>query len=355
MTLYIILLFLSILFAIIAHYSKTKNYILGGTLMGFLCLMCALRDLECGTDTLNYLIIFTEDPNNPLREPLYVLSMLLIRDYRVFLFFYAIITYSLIFFSLTKEVRLICFGIVVFLICPNKLFPETFNIIRQALAGSLILFAFIEVKHGYKWKSIICIFIACGFHFSSIIAFPFLLVRQQCYNLRFSITIVFTTFIFGILGGAQIIVEMLIQLLGIGWGDYITLLALKTLSYSEKLQGASFTYNLTLLVPNILCCLITYPYKELSKNKYGYYYNIFILTTVLGNIFIPAMPYGFRFIYSLEFIQLLIVPMAYQYESNRTRLYIIALMILNIGIYIHYLYHLPSVGNRGIVPYKSII
>lgn len=332
---------------------KTLNIVCVIAFSLIMCLMCCFRDLECGTDTLNYYLIYKNDPDNPLREPLYVLSMLLTEDFRSFLIFYAALTYILLGYEIIKEVKLGCFAILIFMVSPNKFFPESFNIIRQSLAGVLILYAFIQWNKQNRLKTFISIVCAIGIHYSSIIAVPFLFIKKM--PLRFPIAVggVLLSLIIGMCFGGERLLAFFSQSLSMLNLDYMMLLASKIDSYQNNVETSSFTYNLSILIPLCLICIFSYPFNAKAKSEYGYYYKIFFLITILANIIIPTMAYGFRFVFSVEYIQLLVIPKAYQLSSYRIRQAILCICGLMILVYLHYLYNMPTYAIRGIVPYKT--
>lgn len=353
MGLYLILFIINIAVIIAAKRNVAYNKICAFLLLSFMCTLCACRDLYCGRDTLNYYNIYTEDPDNILREPLYVLSMLCIPDFRLFLIFYCIPIYYITYYCLSKEVKLCCIGLLVYMISPSKFFPESFNIIRQSLSGALILWAFTEMRAKRKTRAIILILIACGFHFSSIVAFPFLfLSRIKLKQVPVLISIM-ASFLIGLMFSSGSLMKFIGNNIGGLGGDVFQLISLKILSYSDNFGTASFSYNLTLTIPLTLACIFCYPLSKRAKIQYRYYYNIFFVTTLIANVVIPAIAYGFRFVYSLEYIQMLVIPNAYLYGTKRQKICIIIVLILFTLLYFHYLLNLPSNSDRTIVPYKA--
>ena len=355
MELYIILSFIAIIFVIIVKDNRRENILFSSLLLLFLCFLCTFRDLECGRDTLNYYYIYETDPNNLFREPLYVLSMIASGDFRLFIALFSVSTYFILIYVICKYLKLSCLGVLIFMISANKFFPESFNIIRQTLAGCLIMYSFIVENNRNRNKAILIIAVAFCIHFSSLIAFPFLFLKKNILLKPYTvITILLISMLIGLSGIFNMLFITSLKALSFISGDLYNLIILKALSYGEQVNKTNITYNLSFIVPAILTCILSYPYSHKAKKQNRYFYNVFLLSTLIGNLLIPSFPYGFRFIFSLSFIQIILIPNAYNLCSKQYKKYFWGLFVLLLIIHLHYLYNMPLNTQRGIVPYKSI-
>lgn len=352
MVLYFSLLILTELCCVYANGNKRREIICTALLLIILCSLCGLRGLECGTDNINYYSIF-KYKNYDSFEYAFIGSLYVIPYFQLWLFSYAFITYSIIFFQLKKETKYMCLGVLIFMISTSKFFPETFNVIRQAIAASIILWAFVSWNHSKHTQAFFAIIIASLFHTSSIIAVPLFFLKK----VRVPYYICVVTLLATVVLGMRHILNDTLQLFALGFTDYNPADAVADVVNKYSSYGSGTTYlnaNAMLIntFPITVMGLLTYPFSEESKEKYGFYYNIFWIATLIGNLFIPAMEYGFRVVFSLQIVQVLVLPLAYQYSKRIMRqLQICYLGILSI-VYLYYLHLLPVVGIRPIVPYK---
>lgn len=354
MALYILLLLITVLGCIYSGNNKKREIICSAIIISILLILCGLRGINCGTDNINYLRIFTTHDFESF-EYGFIASYFLIPNFQLWLFLYAAFTYMILFFQLKKETTYMCLGILIYMISTTKFFPETFNIIRQALAASIMLWAFISWKNSKKLETFIAIAIATLFHTSSIIALPFLLLKY----IRLPYWLCVTAVIITVGLGMTHIINDTLQLFALGItefnsSDSTAELAAKYASYGNDTSFQNANAMLLNTVPITGMAILTYPFSKDAKNAYGFYYNIFILATIIGNIFIPAMVYGFRLVFSLQIVQVLVLPLAYQYYNKLGRQLITCYLILLSIVYLYYLHLLSIVGIRSIIPYKFI-
>lgn len=352
MATYIILLFAVVLLCIGAGKNKKRQVICSAIILGIMATMCALRGINCGTDNINYLQIFTQKEYSSL-EIGFIASYYIFPNFQLWLSAFAIATYSILFFQLKKETLYMCMGVLIFMISTSKFFPESFNVIRQSLAASLILWSFISWQHSKKSQAFLGILTAMLFHTSSIIALPFFLLKK----IKFPYWICAVGVILTVILGMRHIINETLQLFVIGATEYnsndnLTDIANKYSSYGYNESEANAKGMLVNTFPISAMVLITYPWSKEAKEKFGFYYNIFFIATIIGNIFIPAMQYGFRLVFSIQIVQVLVLPLAYQYSKKVWRQLIICYLAVLSIIYLYYIYLLPISGIRSIVPYR---
>lgn len=355
MLIYIFLLFLTVLCCIYSGNSKLKNTYCAFILLMIFAFLCGLRGINCGTDNINYLGIFNTQHHQAEYEYGFIWSYKLIKNFNFWLFLYSFFTYTILFFQLKKECRFICLGVLLYLVSTTRFFPESFNIIRQSLAASLLLWSFIAWNKNEKTQAFVALILATLFHTSTLIALPFYLLKYV--KISYSISVMGLC-ITAILGMSHLINEVL-QIFVLGMSVYdgsdATMdMVNKYASYGNDTSYSTAKAMLTNTIPITIMALLTYPKSSIRYEKYGFYYNVFAITTMIGNIFIPSMVYGFRLVFSLQIVQILVFPLAYQYSNKIRRQYLVALIVLISLIFIYYLYLIPNAGVRTIVPYKMI-
>ena len=356
MAIYFFLLFLNVIFCLVGYNNKTFDKFGGFLIALFMCGLCCLRDLYCGTDTINYHRIFFYNPemSDQRLEPLFLGVRNSFSNFQLFLSFFAVGTYAIIYYICAKEVRYTSLALLIFMITPTKFFPESFNIIRQSLASALILWGFMEWNNKKLVNTLVLFTIATLFHYSSFIAIFFMLVpRQKIIGFKWATILVGTTCLLGITGITSLFVQTFV--VGLGEADIhplITTYARYGLRINHTMQVSSLVLW---LIPLTVFTIVCYPFSEKAKEHYRYYYSVFLIGTIIGNLFIPPMDSGIRFVFSIMITQILVVPAALKYAGNQQKAFIAASILLCTASYIFYIYHLQFFYETSIVPYKSIL
>lgn len=355
MSIYIFLFFLNFIFCIIGYNNNRFDKVGSLLLMLFMCLLCCLRDLDCGTDTINYhrIFFYNTELSDQRLEPLFLLARNYISDFQLFLAFFALLNYSIVYYVCAKEVRYISLAILIFMISPTKFFPETFNIIRQSTASAFILWGFMKWNNRKILYTIILFSIATLFHYSSIIAFSCLLIPRSPISYKFSLVAVLVTLFCGISGVVTIAIQNFVVALGeADLHPIITTYAHYGLKIHHTMQFSSLVLW---LFPLSLFAITCYPQKKEAKLHYGYYYNVFLIGVILGNLFIPPLDSGLRFVFSIMIVQIIVVPVALKYAGMQQKALIAGSVLICAASYLFYIYHLQYYSEVSIVPYKSII
>lgn len=354
MFVYILLLILVCAGWIHAGANNVKERIWLLILVAFMCTLCAFRGLECGTDNINYQRIFESKDNAREFEVLFGWSLNVIHTFRLWMIAYAVATYAILYFILRKEVKYCCLAVLIFIISPSRFFPETFNIIRQALAAVIILSGFVFWKQKKYLFSIAAIAIASLFHTSSLLALLFLPLSNITINALFSWIIIISTVIIGFTGTFSevirdvILADTLISNTGFESLDVVTEHYTQYGNYENSLNMVGIGMR---ILPTSIMCMLCLPSTKEQKKEYGFYYNIFLISTAINNLIIPSMSWGIRFMFSIQLVQILVFPLAYQYTTKNKRLLLIAVVCVLLMLFINYLISLPIVGIRPIVPY----
>lgn len=154
----------------------------------FVSYFISVRDLDIGTDTFNYMILFKKSLNPYLYIDTEILFLALNKlvgffttDYRFLLFFCASISLFFSLLMIKKSISFFCdsyrdvdtFYIVIFSIF--LLSPFTFNantnVIRQGLSTPILITAFIMFAKRKYINSLVLFLLAIGFHKSSFMFF----------------------------------------------------------------------------------------------------------------------------------------------------------------------------------------
>lgn len=355
MVIYFFLFTLNIIACLIGYNNNKLDKASSLCITIFMCALCSLRDTNCGTDTINYYRIFFYNPElSDMRlEPLFLLIRNSFSNFQLFLTFFAIITYGITYYVCSKEVRYTSLALLIFMISPTKFFPESFNIIRQSLAAALILWGFVQWNNHNKIFTLLLFATAVTFHYSSIIAFLFLLVTRKKIKFNYVLIGVLVTLMMGISGVTTLFVQKFV--VSLGEADIHPIITVYA-RYGLRTDNIMHFSTLVLwLVPLSLFAITCYPKTEVAHNKYQYFYNVFLIGVILGNLFIPPMDSGIRFVFSIMVTQLIVIPAALKYSGNKQKMTIFLSIIICAMSYIFYIYHLQYYQETSIVPYQSIL
>ena len=172
--------------------SKTLNYIFVGIALLLPALLAGMRDSSVGTDTVAYIRYFeyVKDNGNHVHNFKY---FDLERGFGVFLYLLSCLTDD-VFWMLFLSELFICFFVwkaiddnvsdqyKVFAMALYYLlfYSFSFNIMRQMMAMSILLFSYRYIKKRKLLKFLICVLIASLLHKSSIIGFALYPIYGVC-------------------------------------------------------------------------------------------------------------------------------------------------------------------------------
>ena len=101
---------------------------------------------------------------------------------QLWLAFVSLLMYIPYTYVICKYSKVPMLSVLIFITSSNLFFFDGMNGIRQWIAGGIILLSFVLRSEGKFLSSLICFAFSIGFHLSSIIALPFLLLPS--FNLR---------------------------------------------------------------------------------------------------------------------------------------------------------------------------
>ena len=318
-------------------------------------LMCGLRSADVGTDTGSYLEAFdNHDTTGKNTEVLFAITYSIIPNPHLWLFFTACLVYVPLFFIVRKETYNAAVAVLVYMVSSTKFFPESFNIIRQSIAASFILACFVDWAHDRKKRSLIFLAVALLVHNSSIIALPFLSLKNIRFHPLFVWAGIGLTFLLGVFQILNESIGTIIMGAGVLSGD--SSIGETINSYAAYgTNGTTFNTNFILAntLPISLMCLLTVPPRHTADEKDIFYFNILFVTTLIANIVIAATQFGFRLVFSLYIIQILVMANAYRYKKSETgKILLNLLLVFMCLLYAHYLHGLYESDIATIIPYR---
>jgi hypothetical protein len=259
MSVYFILLLLVLVIAFIRKNDRQNKL---RTILLSLCLIlvAGLRDVSVGTDSVNYVLIFTKTQSWELIwqgviEPGFLIlawfSNVLSSNYAVF--FLVIASVTILFFVSGIYENSIEPRVSLFLFITSGYYTFFFNGARQGIALSILFFGtkYIFEKKLYK-VTLISIF-AAFFHSTALILIPAYFLIQRPFSNRVLLYIIIFSFV------SSFLIGDLINLAG---------------AFDERFSKYS-TYNkasgsLSALYSLVLCLFFIFMYKTIHKNKSMY-------------------------------------------------------------------------------------
>ncbi len=354
MTIYITILFLAIINFLIQQ--KREINILNFILFTLMMLVCALRASDIGADTSAYINTYSNIDTFQKRFGntefvfCFIVRALLNSGFSVenIQFIFALITYGA-FYVFFRKVRLnTALSILIFVIAVNGYFLETFNIVRQIAATPFLLLSYTYLNEEKKLMSALFAIIAIGFHMSSLIYIPFV-VLAYCFKFPYvSVVIsVIASFVFTVaISSINLLTNALNSIMLLyDFGDLN-----KYSHYSEyKLDLAKDKFSLmaVCLIPSILSILA---YKKLNGNLFA---RIYFLGVVLLNI-VAIMPTSYRMAYGLTSLELLLFPAMLSVEKSQKYKYTICAILITLTLF--KIYTIIKHGEAtSLVPYESYL
>lgn len=300
-----------------------------------------------GTDYESYWYYYIGNNYSSEYEPLFQLinyiSRYIFHDFYGVLLICAILTYGFILASLIKlkEDVSIAIGLWVYY-C--YYYVASFNVMRQMLAVSIVLYATILLSENKKIKFIILVIIASMFHSSAVLAFAFLLLNGALkVKSKYWMVLLYIGTI-GLMFGGGYLLNSLSSILG-EYSKYIT----------NTNSIISFSYMLDKLPTFLIIAIPIIIYLKYYRNDSKY--DLFCVCGLFSAV-ILIMGYHFnwfqRVMYYFDIMQVPIVAIIVKrvkLVQNR-----VIVKILVIGFYLFYFWY-SSVfrGSNGGVPYQSLI
>ncbi|MHB9293769.1 hypothetical protein Holit_02899 [Hollandina sp. SP2] len=326
----------------IAEHGNTTILRLNGRLICFLVMLIpAILRYGIGTDYLNYISWF----NNKHYEEIgwYVLISLCYIFNLSSWWFIAItsaITYYLICFLLPRKHFFFILTFYILYFC----YFNSYNIIRQLLASSLLLCG-ISFYYNYKTvKAYLFFFIAVLFHFSSVIIFLIILLSKIQINKYIRILFLFI--------GIGVILkvnlwELFFQILSLFSGRYARYLLLVDPS-TRSVRGIGVMINMLVSV------MVLYNSKKVEDQVNGNFVLNVNYLYILLCLLVFKLPTG-RLNSTLIFIELFSIGILLDSNRKYRTVYLYSFLFLEFVLFIRMLsMSLQGTASAGIYPYSSI-
>src|SRR5699024_7747549 len=259
--------------------------------------LSAFRDISIGTDTESYEGIFNRVllGGQIVQEAGWYyfnkVVVLLGGDFRWVL----ILSSLLVITPIYRVSRRYSFNpcLSIFLFYSLYFYLQSFNIMRQIIAVSILLL-FIPFLFDKKYfYFIICVCLASLFHTTALLALPFIFINRLKLNKKWWCVIVFLSFIFGV-SLSSFLIDKVANLLG-----YI--------HYLEA-HDANKDTGLFMIITNIFALLFI-----LTSSKDSVLLKLFFVYILFYNL-IAGVPYAYRLIFVFSIVQVLFLP--YYIKNN---------------------------------------
>lgn len=339
---YYFILIIGILCCLCGGNNRTRQIFFCAIFMTMMMLLSGMRSYDFNIDTKNYMKAYYSNNWGFHIEYLFYRTINIIRHPRIWLLCITALIYIPLFFELKSVTKYCCLAAFAFITSSSKFFTESFNIIRQCIAATFILGCFIYWYKDRKTKAIIMLIIATLFHLSSLIAIPFLFLKNLIIKKWIAYFLLLSTFLIGLSGiTTNIISEAIIGLDSLGdlTSGSLSETLYKYSSYGGNGVGFNHNFIIATCFPLTALGLITYPNTIRKRNSYNYYYIIFLISTCIGNIIIPATQFGFRVTFALSLVQIIVFALAYEFDYSNWRWLLLGYLLMST---ILFLYTLPT-------------
>lgn len=347
---YIILLFV----ALFLFWNVKKRNIqiwYSAFLLVFMMLLVGMRDETIGVDSPQYVMRFSYiyDIKDIIYEPLYQLSVNFVNiftdKYGWWFLLLSFITFVSIGLVICKYSKLPLLSVIVYMASTIHLFPETMNVMRQSVAIAFLLVSYFEYINRQKIVAFLLFFCAVGFHFSSIIVFPFYFLNSYNFSKRIVVFTLIITFFFGFVSPNFISVDLITNIFSNAEG--MVELGLDRFSGYRDKTGLNALGLISAMFPLNVLCFLLIP-SENDDKSYKYLFNFFFAGVIISNLIYCAVPFGFRYSYPFFIVESVLFANKY-YKEKRLKYYFVFFVLY----YLLYLYSLSiSEKPNMIIPYK---
>lgn len=320
---------------------RVKNHLVMLMIMAGLTIIAGFRATDVGTDTMNYYLYFYRVEHGLLEsgyEPLWQLLNIGVSrlggDFHHVTLLASILTFFPLYVAFRKESRLPFFSLFIY-VAFNYYF-SSFNIMRQMLAVSWALLAFVYYKTGNSTKSdnikvVLCTLVAVLFHYTAIVIVPIYWIIQL--TLRYN---------------KWFIIQLGSLILGVLFGPLLFSIATRFLpfysQYDTRDDSAGAVLNLALL--NLAFLGV----NNLIKNR-DKWFSLFFCFIVFSNLVIK-IPFANRFVVYAGIA--LTIFMANVLSNNKLPKGYIPFLWLVIVVYSMYRFT-RLFGGGDILPYVNIL
>ncbi|MFL9755298.1 EpsG family protein [Vibrio cyclitrophicus] len=299
--------------------------------------------VDSGADYQNYEYYYSviEFSNYQLiYEPVFFLIFKYAPSFNFALFLVSLLTNLLIFiYSHGNIKRSLLFFIILVL---SDVYLAQFNIIRQMLSFSVLLFFVHFLEKGNVKKCLLMAMLAISCHYGSLIFIVFTLMVKQV-NLR--------------VGGYIIISFVLCFVFMLGLGDFFGKIILSILpsnysAYADSFSLSEFNLGLRNIIEYILLLMLYILSDKDTRNSNKTIFKILMIGFSISFIAM-SFPILYRVAYYFIFFKLVFIAQTFRFNCSRLLINKIFLFII-IMLFYSVLFYLNIYNNTfGVFPYKN--
>lgn len=314
-----------------------------------LVLLNGLRGLDVGRDTMNYFSMYSAKGASERIEPLFSLLITALKSvgasFNFFLCVTAILTYMPLYGFIKKWSINPCLSLVVYLSFSVFFFQNSFNVIRNAISASFLLWSIGYITESKYKKAIIPGLIAIGFHYSSLIAIPFLLLAKITKETKsiIAIPILIASIIIGLSSAFyENALTAILQQVSFASGAA----ADNYLDYLSDIDEIEVNTNgiIMLIAPLSLITLLSFLTKRIDNTLRM----VLFYGTILGNLFVSVL-YTYRLTLFMTLVSLVIIP---QLCANQNKGIKTVTIIAVAAMAIYFTLSVINGNATNIVPYS---
>ncbi|HML63300.1 MAG TPA: EpsG family protein [Dysgonomonas sp.] len=224
--------------------------------------------------------------------------------------------------------------------------------IRNAIAYSIVMFAYIAYIDNNKKKAWILFFIACFFHNSAFILIPAFLLLKYIKQLSFKWVLIILVallplVIFDIRDNFSYIVPYMPTDLGLKFSAYI---------YSTT-WGQQLGINMSFML-RIAILLSLFAYRREGEKKISYYntiLSIYVMGVFIFMLFNSIQEFAIRFGNYFKFLDLIILPIFVYLTKNKILKVIVYIAVVLYAVWSLYKLLSDPGESSYFIPYKTIL
>ena len=224
-------------------------------------------------------------------------------------------------------------------------YQMSFNMVRHSVAMTICLFAYKYIRDRKLVKFLLCVFLATGFHNSSLILVPiyFLYKPLADKNKKFSRLWIYIITTICVLSIDKLITPILQRSNQLSY----------YLIYLQS-EGSQFTFNYLIRhAPFILVGVFLYKYIKRYDDRFVFLFSLYVTSLLLKLSGMIGIQYINRISVYLEIALILMIAYCVRYLNNLRYFFVSMGIVSYLVIYWYYTY--IYTGAHGTFPYMSIL
>lgn len=312
-------------------------------------LLAGFRDVSVGRDTMSYLTMYEAKWISGRIEPLFIVLIHICRSlglsYHSFLLIVACLIYIPLYVFIRKWSCNLCLSMLVYMTFSVFFFANSFNVLRNAVSASFVLLCLSSLFEYNKKKAIVFGVIACGFHYSAIIALLIIYGSQIIRGIKptFALILLAVSIVVGLNSSFhENLFASILQNMSFLTGDAVDNYS----KYLSDITESELNGNgiIMLIVPLSLISSLSFFCDECDKR----FRIILFIGTIFGNLFITVL-YTYRITVYLTLTSLVVIPQLC--KSNVKMIRVLSSGIILI-LAVYFIYNLVYNKCPNLLPYK---